>query len=445
MKRLAVYFTLLFCIAIFTGFKTGSKPSGSVSPTWTRSRGLEGASISSFVSSGKNLLAGIQGGYVYLSLDSGANWTPLDTLGGVWNCPNCGLELDPDIMLFVDSGKVFASDANTLNGYVKLSTDNGMTWVEQDSSFVENTNCFAMIGGDLFAGTDDGVFLSTDNGTSWTAANNGFPYGNNDSINGHAAQVMRILAHGTTLFAGTTGEGIYRSDNNGGSWIEVDNGLTNLDIYGLASIGTELFAGAFRFAGDSIGGVFVSTDNGASWSPANTGLTNQMINVLYANGTDLFAGTNIGVFASTNRGASWTDISTGTQVDSLGITALAVFDSFLFAGTNSNGVWRYPISQMETQIRNGPGQIPADFVLSQNYPNPCNPSTIISYDLPVNAQVTLKVFDVLGREIQTLVNELQSAGNHSVTFNASNLPSGVYFYRLQAGTFSQTMKLLLLK
>ncbi|MFZ1082004.1 MAG: T9SS type A sorting domain-containing protein [Candidatus Kryptoniota bacterium] len=93
---------------------------------------------------------------------------------------------------------------------------------------------------------------------------------------------------------------------------------------------------------------------------------------------------------------------------------------------------------------NGNG-IPDSYELLQNYPNPFNPSTIISYQLPVNGTVTLKVYDVLGREVKTLVNERQNAGSHSATFNGSNLPSGVYLYRLQAGNFGKTKKLVILK
>ncbi len=85
------------------------------------------------------------------------------------------------------------------------------------------------------------------------------------------------------------------------------------------------------------------------------------------------------------------------------------------------------------------------FGLSQNYPNPCNPSTHIRYQLPASASVVLKVFDVLGREIETLVNERQSAGDHFATFNAANLPSGAYFFRLEAGKYRDTKKLFVLK
>ncbi|MBE0551538.1 MAG: T9SS type A sorting domain-containing protein [Ignavibacterium sp.] len=90
------------------------------------------------------------------------------------------------------------------------------------------------------------------------------------------------------------------------------------------------------------------------------------------------------------------------------------------------------------------------FMLFQNYPNPFNPSTIISYQLPVSGEVTLKVYDVLGREVETLVNEYRNTGNYEVEFNVAqeSLPaiaSGIYFYQLKAGEYVQTKKMILLR
>jgi len=95
--------------------------------------------------------------------------------------------------------------------------------------------------------------------------------------------------------------------------------------------------------------------------------------------------------------------------------------------------------------------VPTEFSLSQNYPNPFNPSTTINYSISRNSELnsvqktTLKIYDILGREVATLVNMEQSAGNYSVKFNASNLTSGVYFYKLQSGSYSQTKKMILMK
>jgi hypothetical protein len=98
-----------------------------------------------------------------------------------------------------------------------------------------------------------------------------------------------------------------------------------------------------------------------------------------------------------------------------------------------------------TNVRLKEGDLTNVYSLQPNYPNPFNSSTILSYQLPTRNYVTLKVFDVLGREIAPLVNGEQTAGYKSVTWDASNVPSGVYFYRLQAGKFTDIKKMLLLK
>ena len=89
--------------------------------------------------------------------------------------------------------------------------------------------------------------------------------------------------------------------------------------------------------------------------------------------------------------------------------------------------------------------MPAGFSLSQNYPNPFNQSTIFNFQCPLKSRVSLKVYDVSGREVATVVNEELNAGSYSVRFDAGNLASGIYFYRLNAGDFSDTKKLILLK
>jgi hypothetical protein len=101
------------------------------------------------------------------------------------------------------------------------------------------------------------------------------------------------------------------------------------------------------------------------------------------------------------------------------------------------------------------GSVPSDFALRQNYPNPFNPNTIISYRLPVQSYVTLKIYDIIGNDVATLVNEEKGPGTYEVEFsatggsasggNAYNLSSGIFFYQLQAGGFVQTKKMVLLK
>jgi hypothetical protein len=88
---------------------------------------------------------------------------------------------------------------------------------------------------------------------------------------------------------------------------------------------------------------------------------------------------------------------------------------------------------------------PREYSLSQNYPNPFNPVTLINYQLPKSSEVNLSIFDALGQKVDVLVNGSQSAGNHNITWNAINFPSGVYFYRLEAGSFVSNKKMILIK
>ena len=101
----------------------------------------------------------------------------------------------------------------------------------------------------------------------------------------------------------------------------------------------------------------------------------------------------------------------------------------------------YGVVGVEEQIN----KVPAEFLLSQNYPNPFNSSSVIKYSIPKSSQITLKIFNTLGEEIETLINEEKPVGTYEVNWNAADLPSGVYFYKITAGNYIATRKMLLLK
>ncbi|MGE5795527.1 MAG: T9SS type A sorting domain-containing protein, partial [Ignavibacteria bacterium] len=114
-----------------------------------------------------------------------------------------------------------------------------------------------------------------------------------------------------------------------------------------------------------------------------------------------------------------------------GVTSLGTFVVGYFTGLTDIG--KYELG------------IPSEFKLSQNYPNPFNPSTKIRYEIPMESKVLIKIYDVLGREVSTLINEFQKAGRYQVEWNAGNLASGVYFYSIKAGDFTAVKKLVLVK
>ena len=318
-------------------------------------------------------------------------------------------------------------------------------WIQTNGPYSGIVNAFAVCGTNLFAGTyGSGVFLSANNGTSWTAAKTGLT---NPFINALAVSPASDGTGGTNLFAGTNG-GVFLSANNGTNWTPVNTGLTNTTVRALAFSGTNLFAG-------TDGGVFLSANNGTSWTEANTGLTNTYVKSLAVSpasdgtgGTNLFAGTyDGGVFLSVNNGTSWTAESTGlmnTDVRALALSPASdgTGGMNLFAGT-SGGVWRRPLSEMMTSVETLSTKVPTNSGLDQNYPNPFNPTTTISFRLPSQSYVSLKVFNSLGREVSILLEKKLSAGTYVERWDAQGLPSGVYFCRLQTGSFTETKKILL--
>ena len=200
-------------------------------------------------------------------------------------------------------------------------------------------------------------------------------------------------------------------------------------------------------------GIFLSTNNGTSWTSA--GLTNDYVQALVASGSNLFACFQMSIDSlgdhynysnvslSTNNGTSWTEVDIGLPKTS--INTLATNETSLFVGTSYYGIWRRPLSEMVTSVKKVSNDFPRQFSLNQNYPDPFNPTTTISFTIPSRSSVSLKIFDMLGREVATIVSGEMPAGTYSRQWNAAKMSSGIYFYRLVAGSYTQTKKLVLLK
>ena len=157
----------------------------------------------------------------------------------------------------------------------------------------------------------------------------------------------------------------------------------------------------------------------------------------------LFVGTDLGVFQSTNDGADWVTFNTDFPTVEVYDLKYKEGPSILLAATHGRGCFTFDISTI-VNINNQHG-LADKFSLSQNYPNPFNPSTTIKYEIPLGNQVTLKVYDVLGNEIASLINAKLNAGSYETEFNASKLSSGVYFYKLTVGDVSEIKSMILVK
>lgn len=174
------------------------------------------------------------------------------------------------------------------------------------------------------------------------------------------------------------------------------------------------------------------------------GVSAPSINVIYVCGS-------LGIILkSTNGGDTWIAPTIPT---SRNLNAIYFYDEKRGFAVGDSGLILYTSNGGVTSVGDQEGHPPTRFMLCQNYPNPFNPSTTISFSLPSRSFVSIKIFDLVGRNVATLISENLSAGNHSRQWNAAALPSGVYFYRLvanaipsgQAGSFTETKKLLLLR
>ena len=322
-------------------------------------------------------------------------------------------------------GDIFAG---ALGWGVYRSTDNGSTWVERNSYLTDLLVSSLAINstGYIFAGTySGGVFVSTDYGNKWTQINTGFTNLEVRSL---------TIDSEDNIFAGNI-DGVYRSTDNGNIWTKMglDNVVSAFTINSLDHI----------FAADFGGYVYISTDKGISWSQKNVAY---YVQSLFTNSRDyIFAGSlTEGVYYSMNNGQNWIPINSG--LNTLDVRALIVnSQDELIAGTEKGGVYRsVNPSSIENIYIN-----PDNFILYQNYPNPFNPSTRIQYTIGSRQFVQLKVYDILGNEIATLVNEEKKTGIYETEFNLAssikNPASGIYFYKLTAGDFIQTKKMILMK
>lgn len=493
--------------------------------------GLLGKHVTAISQSSKTIIAGTDSGDIFLSPDNGISW----------NAAKPGL-LKSAISSFAISGDTIFVASHS-DGVFR-SVDHGATWTEVNEGLTDKSiTGISIIDGDVFVATYyDGIFRSGDTGANWSPVNNGFTtihvmdvfasgttvfagttigafYSTNNGINwaksslAHFA-VSAFTANGSHLYAGTTLNGVFISNDHGVTWKNI--GLKNLYIYDLAVCDTNLFVGTNKgiyisnndgmtwqnfvldhhvfalavrdtdvfagsderilhfsmsgesrsdigwgssriyslaisdntiFAGNASGQIYRATISESNWTEVSDSLpkvTPCGVHSIVVSDRNIFAYREDGVYLSTNNGSNW--ISVNTQLPhTIGGSCLTVIGQYIWAGTWGNGVWRRPLSEVTTSIQNHMEDHPTALHLQQNYPNPFNPSTEISFSISTKLHVTLKIFDVMGREAATLVSEEMPAGMHKVKWNASVMPSGMYFYRLQAGSYAATKRLVVLK
>jgi len=361
---------------------------------------------------------------VYRSTNNGLNWVAASS----------GLSGQFAYRMAVSGTNMFVSLSG--NAMIFKTTNMGQNWTLANSG-LPNAYCYSLFatGSYIYTGTSAGVCYTTNNGENWVSS----------GLNG--ILTTSFAKSGSTIFAGTSGAGVYKSTDNGLNWNACNNGLTTLTVNALVTMGTDIFAGT------NVGGaVYKTTNLGANWIEANGGITFLRIRALAALNNHIFAAANDYdgcIYHSTNAGAFWITRNQGfgTQVPTF--NCLHILNDYVYAGTYSTNLWRRSYQDL-IGISQITSEVPDEFSLGQNYPNPFNSSSKFKFEISRHggsstSDVKVLVYDITGRLIQTLVNEELQPGSYEVMFDGSELNSGVYFYQLTAGSYKETKKMILMK
>ena len=439
--------------AAISVYEPGIKRSFTTGESW-ENYGLEGLNCYEIIFNDSVFFAGTLLSGLFRKLP-GENWAEVFNQGTV--------PVATEKLLFSDDGRIYAG---TQDWGLYFTTDFGDSWIKTGLLNTRVTNIAIAKNGYVFAGEYE-VWRSTDNGMNFSQVSDAYSRSiyvdNNDYIwvGSHYSGLIKSTDYGQIwqkqLNSSFTHYGVILqiSDSiyiNGyynaypaphgpeftyGSERSIDFGTTWQNIFD----GRELLDFKINSQGKVFAlhnfQIYTSSDYGISWFPLNFNARSIYIN---SNG-DLFSANFNEVSYSADQGFTWNYLPTegfGDEVKDL----VCYKDTLIFI-CGSNGVFKRDqkiISLVENELN-----IVASYVLAQNYPNPFNPRTKISYQLPVNTLVILKVYDLLGREIASLVSEERQAGNYEVEFDASKLSSGIYFYQLRTPNFFQTRKMQILK
>jgi photosystem II stability/assembly factor-like uncharacterized protein len=413
------------------------------------------------------------------------SFTTIDTTQSLWNLSNSGTISNLYGIFFINQSTIIAVGEG---GTITRTTDGGATWFDLISG-TTNT-LYGVFFTDSLSGTAVGsggtILRTSDQGTNWSLQNSTtslplysvfFSDDSSGTVVGGGGIILNTTNRGETwqvqssaqpasvrltqstpssvtssqtgcllnvLFVNSLngyavgGSGaLFRTTDGGKAWSTQATGTTN-DLWACYFVDQQngIAVGTF-------GTILRTTNGGTIWSRVSSGTTNHLNAVHFSDAaTGIAVGAKGTVLRTTNGGQTWSKEDVGTANWLRGVASQSKNSNSI---VGSNGLILQPSGRTVSVEGRTPAEISMTYQLHQNYPNPFNPSTIIQYSIPRQTRVTLTIFDILGRQVAQLEEGVKQAGRYEVQWNASGFPSGVYFYRLQAGSFTETKKLLLLK
>ena len=282
------------------------------------------------------------------------------------------------------------------------------------------------------------VFKTTNSAASW------FPISSGTS---GTIREMAVSKSNPIVMYATSGGLVYRSTNGGVNFTSVSAGLPTRTITSIYVHPDSQNVALVTFSGFGAGKVYKTTNGGTSWTNISGNLPDTPINdilIYYPGGptSTYLVATDVGVFITNDYGATWSELADGLPNTVAMHLDYNVSGNKIRVGTHGRGAYE---TSIVTGVINYSNAAPKEHRLFQNYPNPFNPTTSIRYAVPDRDHVSLVVYDALGREVSRLVDQSQAPGTYTATWDARNMASGFYYYRLTAGGFAETKKLLLVR
>ncbi|MBI5403325.1 MAG: T9SS type A sorting domain-containing protein [Ignavibacteriae bacterium] len=409
----------------------------------------------------------------------GSNATPVPT--GTWTEQTSGLTTVLYSVSAVNDDVAWVCGAS---GKVLRTTNKGLAWTNVSGNLPTTYAMYNIFAWDAnlaivtgVSGSTTAIYQTSNGGVNWTTANSHAGFGDN-------------------LYMSSATNGYFIGDPIGGNWDLLSSTNAGLNWATWSTLATTNTSGTYNngafFNGtrvyfESVGQshILFSSNMGTNWTQQTITLA-ELTAIWFNSTTDGLAGgssTSPGLLKTVNGGTNWTALTSPYPTNSIsGIvgaqntywvsqqgTGISITTNFgtsftsaytapagsfyhmtksragatIWAVRSNGGISRYglPISGVTPNA----SEIPAAYSLDQNYPNPFNPVTKISYALPKSGFTTLKVYDITGKEVVTLVNEVKNAGTYSIDFDGAALSSGTYFYRLESNGFVSTKKMLLIK
>jgi photosystem II stability/assembly factor-like uncharacterized protein len=378
----------------------------------------------------------------------GTNGTILRTINGgdTWSRQSSGIT---DNLYGVSFSNTNTGTVIGANGVILHTTDGGATWTTQSSGTTKYlygisftyANTGSVIGSDI-------ILHTTDGGMTWNNQSTGlFTLTTSNSLYAvsFASSTIGVVVgqcnYPPNAIPPVLSRLIITTTNGGSNWTtSVGSNFTGL-------IGVSLFNATIGTAVGFGGTILRTTDGGSTWRGQQSGTTTTGLTAVFF--TDVNTGFVVGwdgtILCTTDGGTKWTSQSSGTTNN-----LMAVSFSTAQIGTivGLGGVILHTTTGGKTNVNvesDAMISLPEQYTLNQNFPNPFNPITSFSFDLPSKSFVQLTIFDIIGRKVTELISKELSAGSYTHQWNAEHYPSGVYFYCLRAGSFAETKKLILLR